>query len=259
MKRKLSELTILLLVVAAATGCYESESRVVQTVDESWEAGDLKALDLESVNGRVEVRSGEPGVVRVRAEVRSSRDIGGEIVRFDTGNGVLEVREKWPRTKVGMFPFNRGSGGSVRYEIEVPADFELELGTTNGRIETRGVRGDQSVTSVNGRIEIETPSAEVFARTVNGRIEARFSESFRGAKLKTVNGSVKIYVPAGTKVAADVDQVNGSFNSRLPVVVNARGAEGVPLKVTTVNGSVTLDEIVVEIEDPELEREASEL
>ena len=119
----------------------------------------------------------------------------------------------------------------------------LDLDTTNGRIETFGVRGEQELGSVNGRIEVDTPDATVRARTVNGRIEARFRETFHSAELKTVNGSVKVFVPVDTKVAADVDQVNGSFNSRLPVVVNSRDAEGAPLRVTTVNGSVTLDEI----------------
>lgn len=242
MKSRTAPVLVLLLVAAGLTGCYESESHIIQTVDESWDARDLTGLDIESVNGRVEVRAGDGSQVVIRAEVRSSHESEQEVVRFASNEGILEVRERWPRSK-GMFPFHRGSGGSVRYEIEVPAALELDLATTNGRIETSGVRGKHRITSVNGRIEIDTPDAEVRARTVNGRIEARFRETFHGAELKTVNGSVKVYVPAGTKVAADVDQVNGSFNSRLPVVVNSRGGDGVSLRVTTVNGSVTLDEV----------------
>lgn len=242
--KKLTLSCALALSVLTFAGCYEVESRVVQRIDETWEVGDLTALDLESINGRIEIQGTDQETVRIRAEVRASRDSEDDVVRFSTDDGVLKVREKWSRHRVGVFPFSRGSAGSVRYEIEVPARFVLDLDTTNGRIETSGVRGDHSVTSVNGRIEIETPDARVTARTVNGRIEARFWEAFHGAKLKTVNGSVKVYVPADTRVSADVDQVNGSFNSRLPVVVNAgHTSEGVPLKVTTVNGSVTLDEI----------------
>lgn len=248
MKPRTAHLLILLLLAAGLTGCYETDSHVVQTIDESWDARELTALSLESVNGRVEVRATDSAEIVIRAEVRSSHEAEQEIVRFTSEHGTLEVREKWPRAK-GMFPFNRGSGGSVRYEIDVPEAMALDLDTTNGRIETLGVRGEQRLGSVNGRIEIDTPGSVVEARTVNGRIEARFRDVFPGAELKTVNGSVKVYVPAGTKVAADVDQVNGSFNSRLPVVVNARGAEGAPLHVTTVNGSVTLDEIEIDETD----------
>lgn len=256
--RKL-QVTILILFAAGLAGCYETRSRVTQTVDKTWDATELKSLDLETVNGRVEVVRGDTDRVRLKAEIRSSHETNQDVLRFKTSGDVLEVRESWSRARRGIFPFN-DSSQSVRYEIEVPASFSLDLNTTNGRIETAGIRGFQSIASVNGRIEIDTPDAEISARTVNGRIEARFHEAFHGAKLKTVNGSVKVYVPAGTRVAADIDQVNGSFNSRLPVVVNARGSsDGVPLRVTTVNGSVTLDEIgprevetPVEIEPEEL-------
>lgn len=242
MKLRTAPMLTLLVLAAGLTGCYESESHIVQTVEQAWPAEGLSALDLESVNGRVDVRATGGNEIIVRAEVRSSHEAQKDIVRFATEGGVLEVREKWPRSK-GFFPFGRGSGGSVRYEIEVPVELELDLETTNGRMESHGVRGRQSLTSVNGRIEIDTPDALVEAQTVNGRIEARFHEAFHGAELSTVNGSVKVYVPAGTEVAADVDQVNGSFNSRLPVVVNSGGSDGMPLRVSTVNGSVTLDEV----------------
>lgn len=242
MKLRAARVLVLLLLSLALAGCYEIKSKVIQTVDRSWDAEELTALDLESVNGRVEVHATTSDQIVIRAEVRSSHETEKDVVRFATEEGVLEVRERWPRTK-GFLPFQRGSGGSVRYEIEVPEGLALDLGTTNGRIETRGVRGGQSLSSVNGRINVDTPDAEVDARTVNGRIEARFHEAFHRAELRTVNGSVKVYVPEGTSVAADVNQVNGSFNSRLPVIVNSRGADGAPLRVTTVNGSVTLDQI----------------
>ena len=242
MKLRTPSMLVMLVLAAGLTGCYEPESHIVQTVDETWPADGVTTLDLESLNGRVDVRATGDDQIVIRAEVRSSHKSNDEVVRFAVESGILEVREKWPRAK-GFLPFGRSSGGSVRYEIEVPERCELELETTNGRLETHGVRGRQSLTSVNGRIEIDTPDALIEAETVNGRIEARFHEAFRGAELATVNGSVKVYVPSGTQVAADVDQVNGSFNSRLPVVVNASGAEGMPLRVSTVNGSVTLDQI----------------
>lgn len=250
MKTCTARVLVLLSLSLGLIGCYEVESRIIQTVDRSWDAGEIDTLDLETVNGRVEILASSSEEIVVRAEIRSSQRTEDDVVRFATEEGVLKVRERWSRTK-GFLPFKRGSGGSVRYEIEVPETLYLDVGTTNGRIETHGVRGEQSLSSVNGRIEIDTPDAEIKARTVNGRIEARFHRAFHRAELKTVNGSVKVFVPAGTKVAADVDQVNGSFNSRLPVVVNSRGAEGAALRVTTVNGSVTLDEI----EPAELERQ----
>jgi hypothetical protein len=233
------------LLLVFGTGCYQMESRVVARIDQSWDAADLESLNLKTVNGRVESTRGEADVVRVVAEVRSPRNTEREIVKFSEGGSTLTVREDWPSRGRGVFPFSfRSPQGDVRYEIEVPERLELEVSTTNGRIETTGIRGAQVLASVNGRIEIDTPDASVSARTVNGRVVARFSETFHGATLKTVNGSVRVYVPSGTRLTADVNQVNGSFHSKLPVVVNAsNGTGGSLLKVTTVNGSVTLDEL----------------
>ncbi|MDX1583078.1 MAG: hypothetical protein R3338_05685, partial [Thermoanaerobaculia bacterium] len=100
-------------------GCYEVETRVVETIDRTWEAEDLETLDLESVNGRIEISATDAETVRVHAEVRSSYDNQKDVVRFETSGDVLEIREKWKRRRGGIFPFSRGSGGSVRYEIEV--------------------------------------------------------------------------------------------------------------------------------------------
>lgn len=245
MRRTAAYCIALLLVFGA--GCYQMESRVVARVDQSWDADDLQTLNLKTTNGRVEITRGRADVVRVVAEVRSSRSTEREIVRFSESGSTLTIREDWPRGGRGVFPFSRiirTSGGDVRYEIEVPERLTLEVSTTNGRIETTGIRGSQALASVNGRIEIDTPNGVVSARTVNGRVVARFTEAFQGATLKTVNGSVRVYVPAGTRLTADVNQVNGSFHSKLPVVVNAAADSGDSLlKVTTVNGSVTLDEL----------------
>jgi hypothetical protein len=244
--RRIAACCIALLLVLGA-GCYQMESRVVSRVDQSWDAADLQTLNLKTTNGRVEIRRGGADVVRVVAEVRSSRDTEREIVTFSESGSTLTIRENWPRGRGGVFPFNRiirTSGGDVRYEIEVPERLMLDVKTTNGRIETKGIRGAQVLASVNGRIEIDTPDGVVSAKTVNGRVVARFTESFPGANLKTVNGSVLVSVPAGTRLTADVNQVNGSFHSKLPVVVNAAADSADSLlKVSTVNGSVTLDEL----------------
>ena len=121
--------------------------------------------------------------------------------------------------------------------------------TANGRVEITGVRGDHKLRSVNGRIEVSTPDAKLDATTVNGRIIAKFTSEFRGARLRTVNGSVRVMVPPHSAISADVDTVNGSFNSNIPVNVStdrtASSGAGheYPLDVTTVNGSVTVSEI----------------
>ncbi|HUO85743.1 MAG TPA: DUF4097 family beta strand repeat-containing protein [Thermoanaerobaculia bacterium] len=241
MRRLLLSAGMVFTLLAGTVGCYEERLENERLVEQSWPAESVSEIRLKSVNGTIEVRTTEEPRVILRAEVRTDHD-NPEPIKFDVSGGTLDVREKWTERRI--FPFFRHGVGRVRYEILVPEQTDLDLTTTNGRITSQGVRGEHDFRSVNGRIEVSTPDAELAATTVNGRIEARFTEQFRGARLRTVNGSVRVWVPEGTEIAADVDQVNGSFNSSLPVIVNGRSSsDRAPLEVTTVNGSVTLEQI----------------
>lgn len=242
--------TRLLVPVLAAlllAGCYESEQRVSETVEKSWPASELKVLDLEGVNGSITITAGDDAEIHLVADVRSTHDRkASEILSFDEVGDTLKIREHHRRNRPFPFFIFGGSGVRIDYEIRVPASTELDVSTTNGRVEISGVRGEHTLRSVNGRIEVTTPDAELSATTVNGRIIAKFTETFRGARLRTVNGSVRVMVPPDTAMSADVDTVNGSFTSNIPVHVGSdhnASAREYPLDVTTVNGSVSVSEI----------------
>ncbi len=240
---------VLLLLLSGA--CYEEHFDRHQTVQKAWPAAEVSAVSLKSVNGTIEIRAIEGDQLSLHAEIESSNENDRDPLRFDLSGGTLSIRENWEQRR-GIFPFFHAALGKVRYELNVPAGTELEITNTNGRLVSTGVRGEQSLRSVNGRIEVITPDSKVTATTVNGRITLDVTEQFRGARLRTVNGSVRITVPKGSSIAANVDQVNGSFNSSLPVIVNGGvGGDRIPLEVTTVNGSVTLGESAIEQADGE--------
>lgn len=237
-------LILLLLLTLVAAGCIPESAERRASLEQQWPADQVSEIDLKSLNGSMTIRASQTDQVDLRAEIRSRRSQEAPL-KIDLVDGTLRIRERWTKRRFRVVPFLRGEGGSVRYELTIPEDVELRITTTNGRIDVEGVRGEQNLRSVNGRIEVSTPDAILTATTVNGRIRAAFTQEFRGARLRTVNGSVRITVPHGSAIAADVDTVNGSFNSSLPVVVHADRppADRVPLEVTTVNGSVTLAEL----------------
>lgn len=245
---KLVKSVTLLIALSFLVGCYEEEMRISKTVTESWPAAEIQELDLEGVNGTITIVASDDDEVTMTADIRARRDPDG-ILKMSVEDGVLRIREQHRRSKGFPFSLGRSSSAKIDYEIHLPEATNLDIETTNGRIVAEGVRGEHNLSSVNGRIEVSTPNAEVTASTVNGRIMAEFTEEFRGARLRTVNGSVKVSVPPDAAIAADINQVNGSFNSNIPVVVGgskrvSRQGEGreYPLDVTTVNGSVTLSE-----------------
>ena len=101
-------------------------------------------------------------------------------------------------------------------------------------------------------VDLETAGTqEVSAHTVNGRVRAKFLQSFQGANLKTVNGSVDAVLPPTASFACDVAQVNGDFEASFPLSIHSHpGSRRVSgevnggkydLRIVTVNGDIHLE------------------
>lgn len=235
---------ILALAALATTACFHThESRT--TIEQSWPAAGVKALEVRGVNGRIEIEATAGTAVTMKAEVSvSGRDENinkGDVLDIDVVGDTISVVERG-RSRRGFFVFGRG-GQRVDFHFGVPRNTSLDIETVNGRIVVDNVNGELELQSVNGRIEATTGNANLYAKTVNGRVIATFTEAFTGARVKTVNGSVEINVPEGTQIACDVHQVNGSFRSEIPVRMGETQNGERVLEVSTVNGSVTLHQI----------------
>lgn len=249
MRRSLSMLLAVSAAVSAA--CYAPELRHAGFRQE-WPASGIASVQVQGTNGRIEIEAAPTDTIRMAARVRSRRG-GGEkkledFVVSRVADGTLTIREKKRRRSFRIGPF--GSGGQqVDFVVTVPARTRITAKTVNGRVLVTGVAAPMTLSSVNGRIELSTPGAEVRASTVNGSIRAEFLQRFVGAKLSSVNGSIGVKVPRDASLDLDIHQVNGSFQTDLPVVVDSAGRHGThgslhggryPLEVDTVNGSVRL-------------------
>jgi hypothetical protein len=245
--------SILLAVSATvfAAACYEPELRQAAFRQE-WPASGIESVQVRGTNGRIEIEAAPTDTVRMEARVRSRR--GGEQKRLEdfvvsrVEGGTLTIREKRASRsfRIGLF---RSDSRQVDFVVKVPARTRITAKTVNGRVLVSGVAAPMTLSSVNGRIEVSTPGAPVRASTVNGSIRAEFLQRFVGAKLSSVNGSIGIEVPRDASLDLDIHQVNGSFRTDLPVVVESTGGRGshgslhggeYPLEINTVNGSVRL-------------------
>jgi hypothetical protein len=223
------------------TGCGITPSRHEVEVRKSWPATGIETLKVLGTNGRVDVTADAKATeITMVALCRvGSRQSDGEILSMELSGSTLSISEKERKNRKFLF----GKETKVDYEFRVPEGIKLRIDNVNGRIEVDGVDAKMELTTVNGPIEVSTPSGELVARTVNGSVRADFLERFPGARLKTVNGSVKVRVPRDCRVNPEIHQVNGSFRSDIPVTINSTGMDEESLEVTTVNGSVTLSEL----------------
>ena len=214
----------------------------------TWPADSIKQLEVQAVNGKIEVTAGTSNQITMTAKGTTSGPAGrdGNIVRDEVSDGTLRIHEQG-RNNYSVFQIRHGR--HVDYTFQVPATLAgLKLTNVNGKISISGISGKLVTHSVNGQIYVSTPRAELTAVTVNGSVNAEFLEQFSGAHLKTVNGAIAVSVPANSSIDCNVSQVNGNFRSDIPLLTtSSRGSTSgsanqgqFPFEATTVNGSVTL-------------------
>ena len=242
-----------LAAVAALATCVPLEERTAH-FETKWPITNVTNLEVTEINGTVKVDGDSPNEIRMTATVRARgvhphpNEPYEGYLRAELDGDTLSIRT---HSEHGMH-FSFGREVRVDYELHVPPQVALRVVTVNGRITTRGIAGETSARTVNGAMDIEaTGSNEVSARSVNGRIQAKFLSDFHGAKLGTVNGRVTAILPPTASFLGDFSQVNGDFEAAFPLNIHSHpGARRVsgevnggkyPLKISTVNGDITID------------------
>jgi hypothetical protein len=246
----------LLAATLLAMGCVAGE-RHHDTITRSWPAAGIKTIDIHEVDGSVNVTAGAANEISLVADVRErgfqadpKKDNKGYFESTVDGD-TLTIGRRGERRMHIPFLFSRNDI-SVDYTLRVPQSIALSVKTVNGRVATRGTNGAVSVITVNGSVDLEAGGQqEVTAHTVNGRVKARFIDSFQGASLKTVNGSVDAMLPKSASFACDLSQVNGDFEASFPLSIHSHpGSRRVSgevnggrydLRIVTVNGDIRLD------------------
>ena len=207
------------------------------------------ALEVDaSPNGGIEVVAWDRDEVRIRAKVvgrgsseATAREIADE-VEIDVGR---VVRARGPNVR-------RREGWWVSYRIEVPADYDLWLESTNGGVAVRGVRGSLRLQTTNGGVRLEGVAGDVRARTTNGGMRVSLSGTRwegEGLEATTTNGGVVLEVPEGYSAHLEAGTRNGGFRVDFPITVSGQlrrtlstdlGDGGAPIRVRTTNGGVEI-------------------
>ena len=140
---------------------------------------------------------------------------------------------------------------AVDFTVRLPRRVALGASTVNGTVHVVNATGPLVVTSINGEVDAETAAGPVRATSVNGSVRARmraFGDT-GDVTLSTVNGSATAELPARLDAEVDASTVNGSIETDYPLVVTGKvakhlqgtlGAGGRKVRITTVNGGITL-------------------
>jgi DUF4097 and DUF4098 domain-containing protein YvlB len=209
---------------------------------------------LDNVNGHVHITTWDQPKIEVDA-VKSGKklaDLDAVKIDIDSQPDQIRIHTHYPRFRWSFW--GRNNPTIVDYEIKVPGPARIEdLQNINGSIEIEGVTGNVHANTVNGRLIAEGLAADTSLTSVNGRVVATFVsvDQVNHASVQTVNGRVRITLPAAANAEVSAHTVNGRIHTgpeltpikHWPVGTDLRGKlghGGAQLRAETVNGSIDI-------------------
>jgi DUF4097 and DUF4098 domain-containing protein YvlB len=253
----------LLSLLFVLGGCGRVESRSYErvanaTISREWPAAGIRELRVTEVDGSITIEAAETDQItlvatgRGRLHVKQGAENSGLFEAELDGDTLRIGRRDRSRRRSWDIPnlFGR-SRGRIDYVLQVPPRVSLHVRTVNGKIAIRGIDSESDFVTVNGSIDVEiSGNHQLRATSVNGRVLATFSESFQGARFKTVNGRVRAVLPESASFTVNLSQVNGDFEASFPLSIRSSpGSRRVSgdvnggdheLRIVTVNGNVEL-------------------
>jgi len=197
----------------------------------------------------IEVVSSDAKEVAARV-VTNNWAISSDEVRIerDSQNGnSIELEVRVPRMRWSWGDQHR----SVRVELTVPREANLNLHSGDGHIRVNGVKGDQQIETSDGSIEVSDLRGSIRLHSGDGHIEAtgldgsldastndghlRVRGRFDSLRLETGDGSVTADVLPGSKLASNwsIHTGDGSVTVRLSEGISA------DLEAHTGDGSIS--------------------
>ena len=221
-----------------------------------------QTLEIKGVNGSIEASAGS-GQAEVRAEKKARRSdpdsVEIRVLEHAEGVTICAVyptpsdagRDNECVAGEGGRMSTRDNDVQVDFVVRVPDGVRFVPRTVNGSISASGLTGDVLARTVNGGIRLET-AGRAEARTVNGSIDATIGRAdWSGShEFKTVNGAIRLGLPADLSADVSARTVNGGIETDFPLTVKGRfsrrslkgtiGAGGRGLELETVNGAIRL-------------------
>ncbi len=235
----------LAVVVLAAVGC--GGAGPTETREDVFGVGATPTLVVDGENGSVVVNAVTGNTIgntiKVTATLRDANRIDYEATL--EGDTVTVKAKK----KGGFRLFSFGQGPAADIEVSAPPATMVEVRTSNGSSELRGIQESGSLYTSNGKVVMENVSGDFDIRTSNGSVTLTAVEG--NLTVESSNGAIVVRDGKGT---FDIKTSNGriEFSGELTpggdntmrtsngsVTVSLLGEASVELDASSSNGSVT--------------------
>ncbi|UCG42685.1 MAG: DUF4097 family beta strand repeat protein [candidate division WOR-3 bacterium] len=228
--QKHSLLVVAVLALVALLGsCVYTYRLEVEDPTRTWDATGLSALEVVTANGSIGLEADFGAAVRLDVTRvcygRSRADAEKYIDRVK----IIDTVESGRLRVEAEMPASGGRNYGASFTGLVPADLDLDLHGSNGRVEVVDLKANVRVRTSNGLIELTNTEGRAELHTSNGAVKLKVhhgpvqAENSNGAisadvaelppgedvELKTSNGAIDLLVPSGVSARFDASTSNG--------------------------------------------------
>jgi len=165
-------------------------------------------VDVSNISGSIIISGWDRPEVSVTADLPSD----SQRVKVMTGGGHTRVCVTYGDSNGCNSTGWHGDTGSVRLEIQVPRQSELDVAAVSADITSRSVSGTQRLHTVSGDIDAELGSGDDEVNSVSGTVNLHGSGQDGALHVATVSGDLSV-----TNVAGELEArtVNGTLTAEL--------------------------------------------
>ena len=243
--------TTALLLCSALALTVTASAKVTEKFAQTYPLEATGSIQLENVNGSVEIVAWDKAEVSLEAEksAREQEGLDRMHLKIESSPGRLfvktEMEKKWK--------FWDNMNAQVHYKLRVPAGASLvKINVVNAGIHVIGLKGSVNLETVNGTLEAEGLSGPGKFESVNGSIRVAYA-SLAGQpdiSLKTVNGGGTLKLPADAAFRLETETVNGHTSCDFPITLEKSGKHelrgtvnggGPRVQMESVNGGLSVE------------------
>lgn len=158
-------------------------------------------VDVSNVSGSIIISGWDRPEVSVTADLPSD----SQRVKVITGQGHTRVCVSYGDSNGCNSTGWHGESGSVRLEIQVPRQSELDVAAVSADITSRSVSGTQRLHTVSGDIDAELGSGNDEVNSVSGTVNLHGSGQDGTLHAASVSGDLRVTNVAGELEARTVD------------------------------------------------------
>lgn len=220
-----------MLGMAVMFACGTSDAESV-TEQKTWQqtyavSSPAPRLYVRNIWGNVKVRAGTTREIAVTVDERRSAPTAALLeeskahIRLAVeahGDGVSMIVDN-PNDFDERTDLCRGCRAEYQFEIAVPPGTQIDVGTvTDGRVDVSGVHGLVKASNVNGPVAVRDVNDCSNIESVNGSLDVVFARApGENCNLKTINGEIRVGLPANTGLDAILSVTHGSIESDFDV------------------------------------------